>query len=111
MVNKKPIEAKVTKGTAENQAEGKEVVTKKSRKNGKGNNSLDSAAPNNSASDNNPMTEPKAPVITPDIEYREKSAAPIDTNERSIDLSRAVKDPSNYAGRDNSMDGFLSIRH
>lgn len=59
---------------------------------------------------------PKAPAttsktITPVIEYQEKSATPVNTTERSIDLSQAVKDPGRFAGQDNSMDGFLSIRH
>ena len=57
-----------------------------------------------------PASSPVAPTITPVIEYREKSAVNIDTNEHSIDLSRPVKDPSSFAGTDNSMDGFLSIR-
>ena len=71
------------------------------------------------ALDNSPVASPsnvakpasKASVITPVIEYHEKSATPIETNERSINLGQAIKDPGDFANQDNSMDGFLSIRH
>lgn len=49
--------------------------------------------------------------VKPAIEYQEKSAVKIDPTERSIDLNRPVKDPANFAEKDNSVDGFLAIKH
>ena len=81
---------------------------KKTRKKGK-------ITANNSPVASSPAMPDKAPikatVITPVIEYQEKSATPVKTNEHSIDLSQAIRDPGKFAGQDNSMDGFLSIRH
>jgi hypothetical protein len=85
----------------------------RSRKKGKNTNSEKGRV--NDSPVNSPVA-PKAPAtasktITPVIEYQEKSATPVNTTERSIDLSQVVKDPGRFAGQDNSMDGFLSIRH
>ena len=51
----------------------------------------------------------------PQIEYREKSAVEIKPSKASAasvnSLMAPVKDPGNFAPKDNSVDGFLSIKH
>ena len=50
-------------------------------------------------------------ALTPKIEYQEKSAAKITPDNTPVSLSTPVKDPEDYASKDNSVDGFLSIKH
>ncbi len=58
---------------------------------------------------------PKSPSGTtpmkPEVEYREKSTIEIRPSHNSLPLSTPVKDAENYAPKDNSVDGFLSIKH
>lgn len=49
--------------------------------------------------------------IKPEVEYREKSTIEIRPSHNSLPLSTPVKDAGNYAPKDNSVDGFLSIKH
>ena len=49
--------------------------------------------------------------VRPEVEYKEKSPVNINTNNRPVSLSTPVKDPTDYAPVDNSVDGFLSIKH
>lgn len=63
-----------------------------------------------------PFTPVKSPVRTPvptpvKIQQKQKPAEKIATSETMIDLSKPINDPANFAGTDNSMDGFLSIKH
>lgn len=48
---------------------------------------------------------------SPQIEYREKDAVSITPKNTPVSLSTPVKDPGNYAPKDNSVDGILSIKH
>ena len=57
---------------------------------------------------NTPKTTPE---VTPEIEYKEKNTVTINTNHNPLPLSTPVKDPSDYANKDNSVDGFLAIKH
>ena len=66
-----------------------------------------------------------SPLLTPDkasgdatpvsttvkIVQKEKPATKIQPSETFIDLSKPISDPAKFAGTDNSMDGFLSIKH
>ena len=53
-----------------------------------------------------------SPVSSPvKVEYQEKSPAQIATSDKQIDLDVPIRDPENFAEKDNSVDGFLSIRH
>lgn len=58
---------------------------------------------------NSPLSTPGATPVK--IVQKEKAATKIPTSETFIDLSKPINDPSKYAGTDNSMDGFLSIKH
>ena len=58
---------------------------------------------------NSPADTPAA--VTPEIVYEEKSTVAINPHSAPTDLSKPVADPSRFAERDNSMDGFLSIQH
>lgn len=66
----------------------------------------------NSSPQSSPVPQVKAtPVIKPIIEQSEKPAEQITTTEKSFDLTQPIRDPQGYMGQDNSMDGFLSIKH
>ena len=57
-------------------------------------------------------TPGNSPVSSPvKVEYQEKSPAQIATSDKQIDLNVSIRDPENFAKKDNSVDGFLSIRH
>ena len=62
---------------------------------------------------NNSVASPVAPGVTvkPDVEYQEKSAVSIKPSHTAIDLEAPIKEPENYAEKDNSVDGFLAIKH
>lgn len=52
-----------------------------------------------------------ASPVTPEVEYREKSTVVIEPSHKPLSLSTPIKDTENYAEKDNSVDGFLSIKH
>lgn len=56
-------------------------------------------------------SSPVNKISTPDIEYQEKDSVTITPNHTPVSLSTPVKDPENYAEVDNSVDGFLSVKH
>ncbi|MBR3329005.1 type IV secretion system DNA-binding domain-containing protein [Candidatus Saccharibacteria bacterium] len=49
--------------------------------------------------------------VKPEVEYQEKTAVKIEPSKTPISLSTPIKSPDNYAEKDNSVDGFLSIKH
>ncbi|MBQ3348705.1 type IV secretion system DNA-binding domain-containing protein [Candidatus Saccharibacteria bacterium] len=55
-----------------------------------------------------PVKSGNSPVT---IEYQEKPVVKIEPTEKRVDLHKPVKNPSDYAEVDNSMDGVLSIKH
>lgn len=75
----------------------------------KGNNRREKARRKGKVALNSPLSTPDATPVK--IVQKEKSATKIPTSETFIDLSKPINDPSKYAGTDNSMDGFLSIKH
>ncbi len=50
-------------------------------------------------------------AMSPKIEYQEKSAASITPSTTPVSLSTPVKNPDHYVDKDNSVDGFLAIKH
>ncbi len=48
--------------------------------------------------------------LAPKIEYQEKSAVKIEPSAKPISLDAPVADPTNFVTKDNSVDGFLSIK-
>jgi hypothetical protein len=52
-----------------------------------------------------------ATPVHPEVEYREKSSVEITPRNTPVSLSTPVKNPEDFAPKDNSVDGFLSIRH
>ena len=50
-------------------------------------------------------------AVKPAIEYQEKSAVEIHPSHSNLPLSTPVKHSENYADKDNSVDGFLAIKH
>ena len=49
--------------------------------------------------------------VRPEVEYQEKSTVEIHPSHTALPLEKPVKDPGDYAEKDNSVDGFLTIRH
>ena len=49
--------------------------------------------------------------VKPEVEYQEKSTVTIKPSHASLPLSTPVKKTENYAPKDNSVDGFLAIKH
>lgn len=116
----------VEKETGEKLGNNKQKKKSKKHKKGKKNTSQStpvatpvkpaaSTAPVNPVTPSAPITpatpDPKAPVEKPQIEYREKPAIKIHTSNNPLSLTTPVNDPSDYAPKDNSVDGFLSIKH
>ncbi|MBQ1298679.1 type IV secretion system DNA-binding domain-containing protein [Candidatus Saccharibacteria bacterium] len=59
-----------------------------------------------------PVEEPTpSSPVTPEVEYQEKSAVEITPSHESLPLSTPVKRTDHYADKDNSVDGFLAIKH
>lgn len=54
---------------------------------------------------------PIVPSVKPEVEYQEKSSVEIRPSHNSLPLSTPVKNTENFASKDNSVDGFLSIKH
>lgn len=54
---------------------------------------------------------PVVPPVRPEVEYQEKSTAIVKPSHEPLPLSAPVKNPSDYAAKDNSVDGFLAIKH
>ena len=52
-----------------------------------------------------------ASPVKPEVEYQEKTVVEITPSNRPVSLSTPVKDPDDYAEKDNSVDGFLAIKH
>ena len=49
--------------------------------------------------------------VTPEVEYQEKSTVTIQPSHNSLPLTTPVKRTDGFANKDNSVDGFLSIKH
>ncbi len=58
-----------------------------------------------------PVVKTNATPVKPKVEYQEKTAIRITPSHNSLSLSTPVKDTENYAAKDNSVDGILSIKH
>lgn len=56
-------------------------------------------------------TAPVVPSVKPEVEYQEKSTVTIHPNHDSLPLSTPVERADKHAEKDNSVDGFLAIKH
>ena len=54
---------------------------------------------------------PSVTPVKPEVEYQEKSTVEIKPSHDSLPLSTPVKRTEDFAKKDNSVDGFLSIKH
>ncbi len=54
---------------------------------------------------------PSVTPVKPEVEYQEKSTVEIKPSHDSLPLSTPVKHTEDFAEKDNSVDGFLSIKH
>ena len=54
---------------------------------------------------------PVVPSVRPEIEYQEKSTVAIEPTHDPLPLSTPIKSADEFAEADNSMDGFLSVKH
>ena len=62
-----------------------------------------------------PVTPKKSPTVSspvrPEVEYQEKTAMSITPSHNPAPLSTPVNRPDHFVEKDNSVDGFLSIKH
>ena len=62
--------------------------------------------------DNNRVSQKKNTTpVKPEVEYQEKTTVTIRPNHDSLPLSTPIKRSDEFAEKDNSVDGFLSIKH
>ena len=61
--------------------------------------------------DSGNTSTPVSSPVKPEVEYQEKSTVSIEPSHHSLPLSTPVKNPEDFADKDNSVDGFLSIKH
>ena len=54
---------------------------------------------------------PVVPSVKPEIEYQEKSGVAIEPTHDPLPLSTPVKRTDDFADKDNSVDGFLAVKH
>lgn len=93
-------------------AEQKVIIEKKGpmiEKNGKKKRSKN--AHKNDNRGDKPDKQGKAEAVKPEIEYREKTEVEIKPSSTPISLATPVKRTDEFADKDNSIDGFLSIKH
>ena len=70
-------------------------------------------AHNTSVSTKNPTIKSNASLtpVRPEVEYREKSTVTIKPSHEGISLSTPIRRTDEFADKDNSVDGILSIKH
>ncbi len=107
---------KVQKASKQAAASESKSSRKKSKKRGKKGKAAAVAAPVTSpvatpvVNANSAPSTPSSPV-RPEVEYQEKSTATIKPTHHSLPLSTPVERTDHHAEKDNSMDGFLAIKH
>ena len=60
---------------------------------------------------NTKSATPVVPSVKPEVEYQEKTPVTIEPSHHPLPLSTPVNRPDHYVEVDNSVDGFLSIKH
>jgi len=102
----------------ENEAGKRKTEKKKGKrsggKKGKRNSSTSVSSPVSSPVKVNEIAATAAPVatpVTPEVIYQEKSTVQIQPSHKPIALDKPIQSAENYASKDNSVDGFLSIKH
>lgn len=96
-----------SKGTAKKDNSQPKKGKKKNQSRKKGNKHTEKAPKNAKSTEKASASAP----VKPEVEYQEKTTVDIKPSHDSLPLSTPVKDTENYAPKDNSVDGFLSIKH
>ncbi|MBQ6313940.1 type IV secretion system DNA-binding domain-containing protein [Candidatus Saccharibacteria bacterium] len=58
-----------------------------------------------------PSVKSNSTPVKPEVEYQEKNSIDIKPSNTPISLSKPIKHTEDFASKDNSVDGFLSIKH
>ena len=66
---------------------------------------------NRTSTDQMPQKHPFPTPVVPEVEYQEKSTVTITPSHDKLPLSTPIKRTESFADKDNSVDGFLSIKH
>ncbi len=103
--------AKNAGSTTKNASKKGTKATKKAKKNANKVAPEKSTGEEKSASPETPKKAGASSPVRPEVEYQEKSTVEIHPSHTALPLEKPVKDPENYAEKDNSVDGFLTIRH
>ena len=64
-----------------------------------------------SAPVNSPVNSPVSTPVKPEVEYQEKSTVKIQPSHKPLGLNMPIRSADKFADKDNSMDGFISIKH
>ena len=102
VADKKPDLAKTTKAASHKKAK------KRGKKGTKAASSPVTASPTPVESATQPKTDTP---VRPEVEYQEKTTVDIKPSHHSLPLSTPVKNGDRHAEKDNSMDGFLAVKH
>ena len=104
--------------TGNNRTTGKNKNTKNKQKKGKKNNSkktAPSSAPvvkgKTTNSNNKNSVVPSVTPVKPEVEYQEKSVTNIQPSHTPLPLTKPINSSDHYAEKDNSVDGFLAVKH
>ncbi len=98
-------------GKKGSQSENKSRTRKKKKKHGKKSTPVVSSVKTSTMSDGtNKNSDASSSPVRPEIEFQEKSTVEINPSHQPLSLSTPVKRTEDFAAKDNSVDGFLSIK-
>lgn len=106
----KPKQANNSKKTSKNKSKKAKHEAKKAKQRKKSNDTQ-SVAPEAKKQEKPTLNTPNTPSITPEVEYQEKSTVEIKPSHQAPSLVTPVKRTDRFADKDNSVDGFLAIKH
>lgn len=91
------------------ETKGKESFKKSQNRNKKGKKHSKSTpvVPSVNAQKKNNSSSP----VRPEVEYQEKSTVKLEPSHKPLPLATSVNRPDHYVNKDNSVDGFLAIKH
>ena len=58
-----------------------------------------------------PVSTPDSTTVRPEVEYQEKSTEKIQPSHKPLELNMPIRSANQFADKDNSMDGIISIKH
>ena len=113
-VEKQPAATEAGKNKKPKPSSAKDKRNKKGKRSIRKGERRTSPTPVSSPVKDSERAQPSTPVTTPvkpEVEYQEKSTIKIQPSHEPLPLNKPIKDTGDFASKDNSVDGFLSIKH